>query len=187
MFTTDYFKVQYRYTCIYHLLTFINLRDILFSTSEVVTNECQNFSYNLLKSTAMCYLQNVDIYLQLLIYTKFMVGFFFVNFCINKKSIQWIDISFVIESWIFFSFCYISQSLHFLYFVDLYFNLLVLLLFIFTSIDIYNIICFVDMFKNLYFLSLAISKNEELCYMYLPISTCRFKCQNFFFSIFTKR
>lgn len=50
----------------------------------------------------------------------------------------------------------------------------------FTSIDIYNIICFVDMFKNLYFLSLAISKNEELCYMYLPISTCRFKCQNFF-------
>lgn len=88
----------------------------------------------------------------------------------------------MIEPWIFFPFCwsYISQSLHFLYFVDLYFNLLVLLLFIFTSIDIYNIICFVDMFKNLYFLSLAISKNEELCYMYLPISTCRFKCQNFF-------
>lgn len=115
--------------------------------------------------------------------------FFFVNFCIIKKSIYSIDISFVIESWIFFSFCwsYISQSLHFLYFVDSYFNLLVLLLFIFTSIDIYNIICFVDMFKNLYFLSLAISKNEELCYMYLPISTCRFKCQNFFFSIFTKR
>lgn len=102
MFTTDYFKVQYRYTCIYHLLTFINLRDIFFfSTSEVVTNECQNFSYNLLKSTAMCYLQNVDIYLQLLIYTKFMVGIF-VNFCIIKKSIYWIDISFVIESWIFF-------------------------------------------------------------------------------------
>lgn len=118
-------------------------------------------------------------------------GFFCVNFCIIKKSIYWIDISFVIESWIFFfSFCwsYISQSLHFLYFVDLYFNLLVLLLFIFTSIDIYNIICFVDMFKNLYFLSLAISKNEELCYMYLPISTCRFKCQvsEIFFSIFTK-
>lgn len=102
MFTTDYFKVQYRYTCIYHLLTFINLRDFFFSTSEVVTNECQNFSYNLLKSTAMCYLQNVDIYLQLLIYTKFMVGVFFVNFCIIKKSIYLIDISFVIESWIFF-------------------------------------------------------------------------------------
>lgn len=117
-----------------------------------------------------------------------MVGVFLVNFCIIKKSIYWIDIWFVIESWIFFSFCwsYISQSLHFLHFVDLYFNLLVLLLFIFTSIDIYNIICFVDMFKNLYFLSLAISKNEELCYM-LPISTCRFKCPNFFFSIFTKR
>lgn len=99
-------------------------------------------------------------------------GIFCVNFCIIKKSIYWIDISLLIESWIFFSFCwsYISQSLHFLYFVDLYFNLLVLLLFIFTSIDIYNIICFVDMFKNLYFLSLAISKNEELCYMYLPIS-----------------
>lgn len=120
-----------------------------------------------------------------------MVGVFFVNFCIIKKSIYWIDILFVIESWIFFSFCwsYISQSLHFLYFVDLYFNLLVLLLFIFTSIDIYNIICFVDMFKNLYFLSLAISKNEELCYMYLPISTCRFKCQvsEFFFSQYLQK
>lgn len=70
-------------------------RHFFFSTSEVVTNECQNFSYNLLKSTAMCYLQNIDIYLQLLIYTKFMVGVvFLVNFCIIKKSIYWIDISF---------------------------------------------------------------------------------------------
>lgn len=45
------------------------------------------------------------------------------------------------------------------------------------------------MFKNLYFLSLAISKNEELCYMYLPISTCRFKCQvsEFFFSQYLQK
>lgn len=115
---------------------------------------------------------------------------FFVNFCIIKKSIYWIDISFVRESWIFFSFCwsYISQSLHFLYFVDLYFNLLVLLLFIFTSIDIYNIQCFVDLFKNLYFLSLAISNNEEPCYMYLSIvhAGLNVSCQKFFLSIFTK-
>lgn len=113
-----------------------------------------------------------------------MVGVFFLWIFVSLRNpyIGLISHLIVIESWIFFSFCwsYISQSLHFLYFVDLYFNLLVLLLFIFTSIDIYNIICFVDMFKYLYFLSLAISKNEELCYMYLPISTCRFKCQNFF-------
>lgn len=119
MFTTDYFKVQYRYTCIYHLLTFINLRDIFFfSTSEVVTKECQNFSYNLLKSTAMCYLQNVDIYLQLLIYTKFMVGvFIFVNFCVIKKSIYWIGISFVIESWIFFLFVEVIYLSPFIFFI----------------------------------------------------------------------
>lgn len=94
-------------------------RHFYFSTSEVVTNECQNFSYNLLKSTAMCYLQNVDIYLQLLIYTKFMVGVFFcVNFCIIKKSIYWIDISFVIESWIFFfPFVEVIYLISFIFFI----------------------------------------------------------------------
>lgn len=94
-------------------------RHFFLSTSEVVTNECQNFSYNLLKSTAMCYLQNVDIYLQLLIYTKFMVGVFFcVNFCIIKKSIYWIEISFVIESWIFFfPFVEVIYLISFIFFI----------------------------------------------------------------------
>lgn len=127
------------------------------------------------------------------LYKVYGWGFFLWIFVsLRNPYIGLISRSFVIESWnFFFSFCwsYISQSLHFLYFVDLYFNLLVLLLFIFTSVDIYNIQCFVDLFKNLYFLSLAISKNEELCYMYLPISTCRFKCQvsEFFFSQYLQK
>lgn len=54
-----------------------------------------------------------------------------------------------------------------------------LIIYFYFSWYIYNIQCFVDLRTCIF------SLWQYLCYMYLPKSTCRFKCQNFFFSIFT--
>lgn len=103
-------------------------RHFFLSTSEVVTNECQNFSYNLLKSTAMCYLQNVDIYLQLLIYTKFMVGVFFCEFLYRFSP--FVEVIYLSPFIFFILLIYISiyQCSYYLFLLQLIYTILYVLL-----------------------------------------------------------